>query len=63
MVPAADPDKGWLTRIMVLKYRMEGVTEGHAYLVFYRGLRGGYLMPLARPVTAPDDSALEAAGE
>lgn len=54
VVPAADPDKAWLTRIMVLKYRMPGVTQLHAHLVFERGLRGGYLMPRA-PVTKSDE--------
>lgn len=49
VVPAADPDKAWLTRVMVLKHRMPGVTEAHAMGVFHRALRGGYLIDL--PVT------------
>lgn len=51
VVPASDPDKTWLTRVMTLKYRMPGVTEGHALKVFFRALRGGYLIDL--PVGTP----------
>lgn len=57
VVPAADPDKVWLIRIMVLKYRMPGVTQAHAHDVFYRGLRGGYLMPLPPVTRSPEPPA------
>lgn len=62
VVPATDPDKAWLTRVMVLKYRMPGVTEDHAVKVFARALRGGYLIDLPRGTPAaqqPEDGPSE----
>lgn len=53
LVPANDPDRPWLTRLLTRKYRMEGVTASRAWAVFERALRGGFLIPKSHNAVQP----------
>lgn len=62
LVPAAHPDKTWLTRGLTLKYKRHATPE-FAEMVFDRGVRAGYLgarRPPESPAKPRPDASLPA---